>query len=539
MSKDKLPDQLQECLQAYDAGLTPEECLSAFPEQREELTPLLRRALSLRVAYATTAREEFTERARAALLFRAGREVTQALAAQPDQRFVGEARARFVEAAGASAQQALRGVPDPDPDFVAGARERFIRAAGAPAQEALRAVPPPRLPFWVNARRRFLEAASMPRPRHAQPFFGAMGLRTSLSMAVVVLAVAIAVFAYFGGGQQQTAASEIALLESELVSIEARAAAGQPVSASEFIALSKRTTELAEKLNEQHVPAPATVKLNSLAARQQTVVEKVYTTTPPPPEVVQAQQQLDERVRLLASTQPTAPASVASSTPEAPPTSTVPAGPTATATITPVPAPLLPGQVRYSLLPNDQTYGLTWMEVRTASLRFLVPSDWEISGVTVDGSGVATLASNFIPLRGRVGSQPVVVIVSALGRPGEIRAIVNKELVLRTDAGVVISVAELVTEAGPAAPHLRRLIETFQINVQPVTAVPPPPPAPPPSAPATVAPSATASATTVPPSPTATPRAPQPATNTPAPAVTPTRPAVTTPAANRTPVGRP
>ncbi len=130
MSRQQLEHLLQECLEGYDAGLSPEECLSAYPHVRSELEPMLRQALSLRFAFAAAPSEEFKSRGRETLLFHAGRDVSKALSKEPDR------------------------------EFVMDARQRFLSAAGAQAQEALRDVPPPRLPFWMNARRRLLDAAA-------------------------------------------------------------------------------------------------------------------------------------------------------------------------------------------------------------------------------------------------------------------------------------------------------------------------------------------------------------------------------------------
>ena len=64
MSKARIEQMLQECLDGYEAGLTPEECLSAYPAHRVELEPMLRQALSLRVAYATSPSDEFRHQTR-------------------------------------------------------------------------------------------------------------------------------------------------------------------------------------------------------------------------------------------------------------------------------------------------------------------------------------------------------------------------------------------------------------------------------------------------------------------------------------------
>jgi hypothetical protein len=57
VSRD-IQQQLQECLDGFDGGLTPEECLSAYPRARAELEPLFRQALSLRVAFAASPKPE-------------------------------------------------------------------------------------------------------------------------------------------------------------------------------------------------------------------------------------------------------------------------------------------------------------------------------------------------------------------------------------------------------------------------------------------------------------------------------------------------
>ena len=495
MSKDLLPELLQECLAAYDAGLSPEDCLSAYPTRRRELEPLLRQALTLRVAYAPGPDEAFRKRAKESLMFAAGREVTQALSAKPDPLFVADMRIKFLRRAGSTAQEALRSVPTPNPRFVASARERFINAAGAPAQEALRAVPPPRLPFWWNTRRRLLEAASLrPQPQATRRPFGSLAFQAGLSVAVVVLAVAIAGFAFLTDQTAQpSAASEVASLERQLNDLEARYEAGQPIF-TDLQTLTKRTLELAEKLNDQPAATGAS-KLPALIERQLAVGDKVYANVPPPPEVLQAQQQLDDqRAKLLAAAQSTAPSAPAATSTSLPATST-PAGPTATATITPVPAPLQVGQIRYGLVPNDTFGGVTWQEIRTISIRFIAPSNWQLGGVAPDATGVARLTSNAIG----VGGDNAVVLVDV--RNGEILGQANGQIMtLRSDSGVFINPAELVEKGGALAPVLRHILDSFQ-----VTAAAPPTPIPT----STLSPAATATPTqTATPPPTSTPSPP-------------------------------
>ncbi|HLF78142.1 MAG TPA: hypothetical protein VJB57_11710 [Dehalococcoidia bacterium] len=508
MSKDIMSELLQECLSAYEAGLSPEECLAAYPSRRAELEPLLRQAVSLRVSYAAAPEEAFRARAKQALMFAAGREVSEALAAQPSERFVAEARHHLMFLAGRDAAQAFSA--EPDSGFVENARRRVLNVAGASAQEALRAVPPPRLPFWWNTRRKLLETASMPRHQAApRPFFGAAALRVGLSMAVLILAFAIGGFAYLAGqNATPSAASEIAQLERELTTLEARADAGQPVSDTEVSAILQRTSELAAKLNDK--PATSGVdKLPALIERQANVVEKVYSDSSPPANVVQAQQQLDDqRTKLLAAGQATPVAAPGTSAP-AIATSTPPATPTAVNT--PVLPPPVGNQARVTVLGDGR------VEIRTAALRVIAPKDWNIGGIAPDSNGVPVVHGNAIGL----GGSGTIVLVNL---NGQIEAIIaNQPVLLRsTDAAgrvIYITADELVAKAGPVSQELpftlRRILESFEMTVAPVVLPPPPPPA-------TSTPLPTSTAT---PAATSTPA---PATNTPA-------PATSTPVATSTP----
>lgn len=64
MSDKQRDEILRACLAALDAGLTPEETLAVWPEQRDEIEPLLRQALLLRVLAARRERrcQHFDER---------------------------------------------------------------------------------------------------------------------------------------------------------------------------------------------------------------------------------------------------------------------------------------------------------------------------------------------------------------------------------------------------------------------------------------------------------------------------------------------
>jgi hypothetical protein len=505
-----MSELLQECLSAYEAGLSPLECLSAYPNHRAELEPLLRQALSLRVSYAAAPEEAFMSRAKEALMFSAGREVSQAFATEPSPRFVAEARHHLMFLAGRDAAQALSA--EPDQSFVENSRLRLLNVAGASAQEALRAVPPPRLPFWWNTRRKLLETASMPRNQQPsrQPFFGAGALRVSLSMAVMVLVFTIAGFAYLvSQDANPSAASEIAQLERELNTLEARNAAGQPVSETQANAILQRTIDLTEKLRDKPAELSA-AKLPALIERQQTVFDKLYSDSPAPASVVQAQQQLDDqKTKLLASAQST-PAAASTSAP-ASSTSTPPATPTAVNT--PVLPPLVANQARVTVLTDGRG-----VEIKTATLRFIAPKDWNILGISAD-TGAPVVVGNYISL---VGSGVLVLVYTN----GQIEAALPNQppLILRNvepnGRVTLINLDELVVRAGAVSQDLpvtlRRLLESFEAAPSIVAPVLPPPPP--------VVPTSTSTPTAVP--ATATPAA---ATSTPV-------PATATPAATNTPV---
>jgi hypothetical protein len=454
--KGKAQEILQECLAALETGLMPEECLSAWPQHRAELEPLLRQAMLLRVAHAARPREEFRKVAVEKLLFQAGSEARQAFSRQPA------------------------------PDFVARTRNRFLHAAGASTQEALRDVPPPRLAFWANARRRFLEAATAParRPEPARP--AAMALRTSLSAAVVVLAVALAGLAYI-----TTQASRPASVGAELAEIDHRLSLIEQETAivpTEIILdLVGRTTSLALKLDpNDQTQAPVADKLQEIIERQNVVVEKnLAAAAAPSPEMQQAKQQLEiaeDRVRVLAArTEPT-PAQSLAATPrpagQAVPT-LVPATPTRTPP-TPIPppsptfAPLTGDQIRIVILEDDDTYGLSWVEVTTKDLRFVYPRNWTVSGVTPNANGLATMAgANFI----LHGPSDLTVVVGL--RDGSIQAIIGGSRVILRDDDEVIDLLELVEIAGPldVVAELRYMIESLTVFAPPTPTATPVPPA--------------------------------------------------------------
>jgi hypothetical protein len=410
---------------------------------------------------------------------------------------------------------------EPDQEYVAQARQRLLEAAGASAQEALRAVPPPRLPFWVNARRRLLEVASQPRPQPAQA--PAMALRRGLSMAVVVLALAVAGVAYIATqSSARPVSADIAQLEHDLAAVEAQARAGQTVPAQVIVDLSNRTAQLVEKLNEQPAAVQSAEKLPSIIERQQAVATNAVIEGPAL-EVRQAQQSLAEaeekvvRLRAASAITPTtqtgaaqvSPASPAPSTPttaartptSAPPTST--SAPSTPST----PAVLQPGEVRVSLLPSDSFGNLNWTEVRTSTVRFVVPSDWTIVGIIVNSAGIAAVDGNNLRIQNAPQNASIMAIVNVIS--GEAQAIVDGSSIrLRASGadGAIAPVSELASvSSGPALYHIADSIELVVEPTPTPTAVP----ATPTPAPATATP-VPPTATPVPPTatpvpPTATP----------------------------------
>lgn len=394
MNKKRIEEMLQDCLDGYQAGLTPEECLSAYNGDRAALEPLLRQALSLRVAYANSPSEAFRLEAREKLMFAAGRDVSLALASEPE------------------------------PQFVAQARGRFLNAAGATAQEALRDVPPPRLTFWIIARRRLLEAASAPRP--SRRF--ALAMRYGLSAAVVVIALAVATLVPFGGNSPQSADAQLAVLEQQISNLEKQTQAGQPVSSSVLLDVTKKINQLTETLDDEPAIARAE-KLEGLTARQQEVVTKQ--TTSDDPALAQAQEQLDEaqaNLRLFA-------ALVASPTQAA--ALVVPTGPSASPTAvnpapTPTREPVARGQVRKALVRDDTTYDLTWVRITTSDVSFVLPDSWRLLNVEPDQNGILTLNSTILGID--TGGDPSVIIIIS-PTTGEANALIKGNSVRLRGAG--------------------------------------------------------------------------------------------------------
>lgn len=467
MSSKHIEELLQQCLTAFDAGLSPEECLSAFPAAREELEPLFRQAISLRVAFAAAPSPEFRVRARERVLFAAGRDVSAALAAQPD------------------------------PEFVQDARQRFIRAAGLDAQEALREVPPPRLPFWLNARRRLLEAAAAPQPapRRSSPMFG---LRAGLSAAVVVLAVALAGGAYIAGIDSKPggASAQLAQLDQDLREIERVQQSGGIVSAAALQELNDRTSRLLGELDNQQ-PSPAVVeRLPELIDRQKTVVLAAANQGSIAPELAQAQAQqlavaekVVEDIKLAAAQAPTAtvPAPVATATPEtasptpettavaaAPETSATAADPGDEPTAAATGAPKA-GTVRVTALTGDTFGNQAWKLVETATFSIAVPASWHFSaGISLGADGTAEFEGSRLVLEGPSAG----VIINVVS--GQVVASIGTETINLRGSGAngeLISIEALASRVPPAlVGDLRHMLESLELiaveTPAPATATP-------------------------------------------------------------------
>jgi hypothetical protein len=449
-------------------------------------------------------------------MFAAGREVTQALSAQPSPEFAKRARDRFMFAAGREVAAAFE--QDPDKDFVQDARQRLIRAAGAEAQETLRNVPPPRLPFWSNARRRLIETAREQqngRPVARPAGHGMLALRAGLSAAVVVLAVAVAGLAYMVGFQSQprSANAEFAALERDLQELEEQAQAGQPVSPSAIQEVAERTNKLLGEIDSPE-EQKLVEKLPALIERQKEVVLAASSGGPLAPELQQAQLQLTqsatkvEEIRQAVaqvdeptaiSTVAPAPAVIATATeePSASPAPLATAAPTETAAATLEPTTTVTAiegrVVVVSALPDDRTNGQAWKRVETENISFVVPAGWRLAGVELDSSGSGELESNFLVFN----ADGIVLTVNV--NTGNINAVIGNQpqLVVRTGGvnGVITPVDEaFLDKAGSFAVVLKHLMDTITLSgnlVPPPEETATPPPATPTPPPATASPSVT------------------------------------------------
>jgi len=421
VSRDRLMELLEQCLLQFEAGLSPEECLAAFPEERDLLEPLFRQALSLRVAFSGLPAEGFKRAARERTLVAAGRDVGAAFAAEPE------------------------------PGFAASARRRLLNAAGAQAQEALRAVPPPRLPFWVNARRRLLEAAAMSARPAARPM--ALAFRTALSGSVAVLALALLALVYLTlqNGTPRAAADELAQIEQELQVVEQQASNGK-ISVSVIFDLAARTNQVVDKFSSNPAGAQPE-KLQEIIDRQADLLEQV-SPEEAPQEVAETKEQLDEAeakvTSLAARIEPTATA-----TPTSEPSPEPSPSPAQTPSPTPKPKPLESGQVRVSALRNDTTLALTWYKVETTTLSFAIPSTWQVAGLTLGSGGVGTFTSEYMRIDGAIGEVSVILLANL--QTGQITAILGDDQVNVRGGGAdgqAATLTDLISVVGDAGPVL-------------------------------------------------------------------------------------
>jgi hypothetical protein len=377
MSKQRIEQMLQNCLDGYEAGLTPEECLSAYPVERAALEPLLRQALSLRVAYATSPSDEFRHQVRERLMFAAGRDVKLALAREPD------------------------------PNFILQERTRFLNVAGASVQEALRDVPPPRLPFWVNARRRLLDAASGPAPAPARSFGRA--LRYSMSVAVLSFALIVGALVVLDSNTAESPDAQLAALEQQITNIEERSSRGQAIEAGELEDLADRTSQITETIDEQDTEYAE--RIGGLIVRQKEVVAQQSSTD----DLAETQQKLQEAEDKLGTTTastdtdatPTVAAAVVEPTDEPVPTATE-----STPEPTPTPEPFAPGEVRVEVS-DDVIYDLSWQAVSNGSVSFVMPDNWRLL-VDEDEDGNLIQSGSYLALE-TDGEESLIVLLTQDG----------------------------------------------------------------------------------------------------------------------------
>lgn len=428
---------LQDCLAAYESGLSPEACLARFPMHRDELEPLLRQAIALRVAYASEPREEFRSAARERMLFSTGRDVEAAFTATPD------------------------------PAFVERTRDRVLEAAGASIRETLSDVPPPRLPFWANCRRRLLEAASRPRPRpQPQPRRAAAAgsglvLRAGLSAAVITIAIFAGVMVMLLDTGTPSANAQLAELEQQIREIEEKARSGETIRAGQLQELAEKTSLLAGRVDPT---APEARRLADLIDRQMLVVPQVKVEPAAVIVLAQAQEQLTQAdVKVAADG--TSAATAANSTPNS--TSTTAATPTPASTSTPRPTPtqaaLRDDQVQVSPYMTDEQ-GRAWNEVRTNKVKFIVPSDWKLAGVQRDEQGVASLPSGILGIT--IERDPLIVMNVDLAA-GRVSAFIQQQNVELRGAGVagkVLTMSELLSLTdNDTAAQLSRFLTSIEV----------------------------------------------------------------------------
>jgi hypothetical protein len=162
-----------------------------------------------------------------------------------------------------------------------------------------------------------------------------------------------------------------------------------------------------------------------------------------------------------------------------------------------------------ALLPSDSFGNLSWTEVRTRAISFVVPSDWTIVGIIANSAGIATLDGNNLRIQNAQQSASVMVTVNVVN--GEAQAIVDGGTAIRLRASgpdsAIAPVSELAgVSSGPALYHIADSIELV-VEPTPVPTATPTPTAVPPTA-TPVPPTATPvppTATPVPPTAIPTP----------------------------------
>jgi hypothetical protein len=345
------------------------------------------------VAFAATPREEFRSSAKQALMFATGRDLSEAFQAEPD------------------------------PAFKNLARYRLMQAAGSGVQEALRDVPPPRLPFWMNTRRRLLAASSRPRPKAHSG--GEFALRASLSLAMVLLAVALGAVLYIAEMTSPSAAEELAKLEQQIDSVEHRARTGQTVKGTELDKLSRKTSELASRVNPE---APEARRLAEAIDRQQEVVSQARIEQATAAELAQAQAKLREAEEIVVAAVATS--AVTSPTPAA--TQTARASPTPAVTPPSTP-PLGDNQVLIRPDPTDNFLGRAWRTVESSKLSLVLPADWQLIGAQTNEQGLAILSGSTFGVT-VPGDTPMTMTVDI--NTGRVDATINGRPQVLRGAGV-------------------------------------------------------------------------------------------------------
>jgi hypothetical protein len=168
--------------------------------------------------------------------------------------------------------------------------------------------------------------------------------------------------------------------------------------------LADRTTLIANSIDQ--FDAARAEKIGGLSVRLLEVSWQIQ----PDPKVTEAQQQLAEvqqRFGTTASTSPTIAAAIVETTDE--PALAVSEEPG----LAPTPEPLRPGEVRVTET-DDEEYGLTWQQVSTTDVSFVIPDGWDLITVEEDEDGVLRQVGTLAFDTG--GDKPVIVLVTEYGQ---------------------------------------------------------------------------------------------------------------------------